>query len=156
MGPFYLVSSPLIKCNCTIIIRKKVFSIIIFSFVLQHCSINVLFCVLPEISEYSRTVIREAGVFVFAEVADMGLVLQWDRGTRTYLTLDQRWKNKVRRGAAVGQVHPHLPHSRPAMAEQGEARCCSDTGAPAPTSRSTSPGRTRKRKVLTMVHQFTH
>ncbi|XP_071530011.1 hemocytin-like isoform X2 [Panulirus ornatus] len=43
----------------------------------------------------TRTVIREAGVFVFAEVTDMGLVLQWDRGTRAYLRLDPMWQGKV-------------------------------------------------------------
>ncbi|KAA0190908.1 hypothetical protein HAZT_HAZT005302, partial [Hyalella azteca] len=44
----------------------------------------------------SRTIIREAGVFVFAEVPDMGLTLQWDRGTRAYLTLSTRWRNMVK------------------------------------------------------------
>nr|XP_045582100.1 uncharacterized protein LOC123745535 [Procambarus clarkii] len=44
----------------------------------------------------TRTIIREAGLFVFAEVTDMGLVLQWDRGTRAYLRLDPVWKGKVR------------------------------------------------------------
>ena len=43
----------------------------------------------------TRTLIREAGIFIFAEVPDMGLVLQWDKGTRTYITLAPTWKNKV-------------------------------------------------------------
>ena len=43
----------------------------------------------------TRTIIREAGVFIFAEVPDMGIVLQWDRGTRAYIILDPMWKNKV-------------------------------------------------------------
>jgi len=32
---------------------------------------------------------------VFAEVFDLGLVLQWDRGTRIYVRADPRWKDKV-------------------------------------------------------------
>jgi hypothetical protein len=32
---------------------------------------------------------------VFAEVFDLGLVLQWDRGTRVYIRADPKWKNKV-------------------------------------------------------------
>lgn len=46
----------------------------------------------------TRTIIREAGVFVFAEVTDMGLVLQWDRGTRAYLRLDTMWQARVSKG----------------------------------------------------------
>ena len=40
--------------------------------------------------------VRQAGVFVFIEVADLGLVLQWDHGTRVYLRLDPKWKGRVR------------------------------------------------------------
>ncbi|XP_071530009.1 uncharacterized protein [Panulirus ornatus] len=50
----------------------------------------------PPTKNMTRTIIREAGVFVFAEVTDMGLVLQWDRGTRAYLRLDPMWQGKVR------------------------------------------------------------
>lgn len=32
---------------------------------------------------------------MFAEVPDMGLVLQWDHGTRAYLRLDPQWQGKV-------------------------------------------------------------
>jgi hypothetical protein len=42
-----------------------------------------------------RITIREAGLFVFAEVFDLGLVLQWDRGTRVYVRADPRWKDRV-------------------------------------------------------------
>nr|XP_045582104.1 hemocytin-like isoform X3 [Procambarus clarkii] len=50
---------------------------------------------LPPSRNLTWTIIREAGVFVFAEVPDMGLVLQWDRGTRAYLRLDPVWRGKV-------------------------------------------------------------
>lgn len=39
---------------------------------------------------------------MFAEVADMNLVLQWDRGTRAYLTLGDRWKGQVSGTGARG------------------------------------------------------
>ncbi len=39
---------------------------------------------------------RSTGVFVFLEVADLGLVLQWDHGTRIYLRLDPKWKGRTR------------------------------------------------------------
>lgn len=51
----------------------------------------------------TRTIIREAGLFVFAEVSDMGLVLQWDRGTRAYLRLDPQWQGKVRTRCGRGE-----------------------------------------------------
>lgn len=44
---------------------------------------------------YCRITIREAGLFVFAEVFDLGLVLQWDRGTRVYVRADPKWKDRV-------------------------------------------------------------
>lgn len=47
---------------------------------------------------------REAGLFVFVEVADLGLVLQWDQGTRIYLRLDPKWKGRVSVGLAALQI----------------------------------------------------
>lgn len=41
--------------------------------------------------------VRDAGLFVFVEVADLGLVLQWDRGTRAYIRLHPKWKGLVSR-----------------------------------------------------------
>lgn len=38
---------------------------------------------------------RQAGLFVFAEVADLGIVLQWDKGTRVILKADPKWKGRV-------------------------------------------------------------
>ncbi|XP_069683352.1 hemocytin isoform X2 [Periplaneta americana] len=43
-----------------------------------------------------RISVREAGLFVFAEVADLGLVLQWDRGTRVYVRMDPKWKDRLK------------------------------------------------------------
>lgn len=39
---------------------------------------------------------RQAGLFIFAEVADLGIVLQWDKGTRVVLKADPKWKGRVR------------------------------------------------------------
>ena len=44
---------------------------------------------------FNRMLVRDAGLFVFVEVADLGLVLQWDRGTRAYIRLDPKWKGFV-------------------------------------------------------------
>lgn len=51
---------------------------------------------LPLGDNLKRIVIREAGIFVFVEVFDLGLVLQWDRGTRIYVKADPKWRNKVK------------------------------------------------------------
>jgi hypothetical protein len=53
--------------------------------------------ILNHISYFSkfRILVREAGLFIFIEVADLGLVLQWDHGTRIYLRLDPKWKGRV-------------------------------------------------------------
>ncbi|XP_046389468.1 hemocytin isoform X2 [Ischnura elegans] len=50
---------------------------------------------LKSVSGLKRIAVREAGLFMFAEVFDLGLVLQWDKGTRLYLKLDPSWKNRV-------------------------------------------------------------
>jgi hypothetical protein len=51
---------------------------------------------IPSYTNLGRITIREAGLFVFAEVFDLGLVLQWDRGTRVYVRADPRWKDKLK------------------------------------------------------------
>ncbi|XP_071447163.1 hemocytin-like [Hetaerina americana] len=51
---------------------------------------------LATVSGLKRISLREAGLFVFAEVFDLGVVLQWDRGTRLYLKIDPSWKNRIR------------------------------------------------------------
>ncbi|XP_063233046.1 hemocytin isoform X2 [Bacillus rossius redtenbacheri] len=50
---------------------------------------------LPSFKELDRITVREAGLFVFAEVYDLGLVVQWDRATRVYIKVDPRWLDKV-------------------------------------------------------------
>ncbi len=36
-----------------------------------------------------------SGVFLVVEMPHIGLLLKWDRGTRVYLRLENRWKGKV-------------------------------------------------------------
>ncbi|CAB3386136.1 Hypothetical predicted protein [Cloeon dipterum] len=51
---------------------------------------------LPHNTKFNRTTFREAGLFVVAEVFDLGLVVHWDKATRIYVHLDPKWKNRVR------------------------------------------------------------
>lgn len=39
--------------------------------------------------------VYRSGIFLTVEVPNIGLLLKWDRGTRVYLKLENRWKNKV-------------------------------------------------------------
>lgn len=39
---------------------------------------------------------RRAGLFVFLDVPDLGLVIQWDEGTRVYVRLDVKWKGRTK------------------------------------------------------------
>lgn len=40
--------------------------------------------------------IRQKGLFVIVEAPDLGLVIQWDKGTRVYVKVDPRWKDRVK------------------------------------------------------------
>ncbi|KAL0131073.1 hypothetical protein PUN28_002574 [Cardiocondyla obscurior] len=44
---------------------------------------------------FKRLLIRTAGLFVFVDVPDLGLVLQWDKGTRVYIRLNPEWKGRT-------------------------------------------------------------
>ncbi|CAH1404838.1 unnamed protein product [Nezara viridula] len=43
-----------------------------------------------------RIKLREAGLFLFAEVFEMGLVVQWDKATRVTVRADPKWKGKMK------------------------------------------------------------
>ncbi|XP_043259225.1 hemocytin isoform X1 [Colletes gigas] len=45
---------------------------------------------------FKRIAMRTAGLFVFVDVPDLGLTVQWDRGTRVYIRLDPRWKGRTK------------------------------------------------------------
>lgn len=51
---------------------------------------------LPKYQLLKRITIREKDLFIIIEAPDMGIVIHWDKGTRVYVKLDPRWKNKVR------------------------------------------------------------
>lgn len=42
-----------------------------------------------------RLTVREKGLYVIVEAADLGFVVHWDKGTRVYVKVDPRWKNRV-------------------------------------------------------------
>ena len=44
---------------------------------------------------FLRILIREAGLFIYADVPDLGIVLQWDKGTTVILRVDPKWKTLV-------------------------------------------------------------
>ncbi|KAF6208903.1 hypothetical protein GE061_014645, partial [Apolygus lucorum] len=44
----------------------------------------------------TRILRRDVGMFTFAEVPDLGIVLQWDKGTRISVRLDPKWRGKVK------------------------------------------------------------
>lgn len=43
----------------------------------------------------NRIKIHRAGVFVVVEIAELGIMVKWDRGTRIYVKLSNKWKNNV-------------------------------------------------------------
>lgn len=43
----------------------------------------------------NRIVTYRSGIFLVVEIAHIGFLLKWDRGTRVYLKLENRWKGKV-------------------------------------------------------------
>lgn len=45
---------------------------------------------------FKRIIIRRSGLFIFLDVPDLGLVLQWDQGTRVYVILDPKWKTHTK------------------------------------------------------------
>ncbi|XP_043601962.1 hemocytin isoform X2 [Bombus pyrosoma] len=45
---------------------------------------------------FKRISMREAGLFVFIDVPDMGLTVQWDKGTRVYVRLEPSWKGRTK------------------------------------------------------------
>ncbi|GIY74796.1 hemocytin [Caerostris extrusa] len=49
---------------------------------------------LPKMSLSSRFVVLESGLFVLV-YTDVGVTIRWDKGTRIYVTLDPKWRNRV-------------------------------------------------------------
>lgn len=44
---------------------------------------------------FKRLSMRLTDLFVFVDVPDLGLVLQWDKGTRVYIRLNPEWKGRT-------------------------------------------------------------
>jgi von Willebrand factor len=47
------------------------------------------------VEPWRRILTYRSGVFLVVELPHIGVHLKWDRGTRVYLKLDNRWKGKV-------------------------------------------------------------
>nr|CAH7739498.1 unnamed protein product [Callosobruchus chinensis] len=52
--------------------------------------------VVPKYTTYKHVVVREKGLYVIVEAPDLGLVIHWDKGTRVYVKVDPRWKDKTK------------------------------------------------------------
>ncbi|XP_050302983.1 hemocytin [Anthonomus grandis grandis] len=50
----------------------------------------------PRLINKKHITLREKGIFVILEAPDLGLVVHWDKGTRVYVKIDPRWKNKIK------------------------------------------------------------
>ncbi|XP_066254573.1 hemocytin [Euwallacea similis] len=51
---------------------------------------------IPRLVSKKLITIREKGVFVIMEAPDLGLLVHWDKGTRVYVKVDPRWKEKIK------------------------------------------------------------
>lgn len=49
---------------------------------------------LPKTSRNSRFMVVQSGLFVMV-YTDIGISLQWDRGTRIYVIVEPRWSGRV-------------------------------------------------------------
>ncbi|CAG9772868.1 unnamed protein product [Ceutorhynchus assimilis] len=50
----------------------------------------------PRFATKKHMTIRERGIFVIVEAPDLGLLVHWDKGTRVYVKVDPRWKEKIK------------------------------------------------------------
>lgn len=63
-----------------------------FTFYFLSFSVND---VTPSVGKLNKLSIHRAGIFIVVEAPGMGLQVKWDRGTRAYVKLGIRWKNRV-------------------------------------------------------------
>ena len=50
----------------------------------------------PNLKIFKRFTVRNRDLFLIVEAADIGIIVHWDKGTRVYVKVDPRWKNKVK------------------------------------------------------------
>lgn len=46
-------------------------------------------------AQTNKLAVHRAGIFIVVEAPGLGLQVKWDRGTRVYVKLDTKWKNRV-------------------------------------------------------------
>lgn len=50
---------------------------------------------MPYARKYKNFNVRNSDLYVIIEATTLGLIVQWDRGTRVYIKLQPKWKNRV-------------------------------------------------------------
>lgn len=50
---------------------------------------------LPKPKTLNTLTVREIGLYAIVEAPYLGLAVRWDKGTRVYVRLNPKWKNKV-------------------------------------------------------------
>lgn len=50
----------------------------------------------PQPGKLQKILIHKSGIFVILEIPSLDVQIKWDRGTRVYVKLDDRWMNKVK------------------------------------------------------------
>ncbi|XP_046603352.1 hemocytin isoform X1 [Neodiprion virginianus] len=89
------ISTLNVPCGTTGVTCSKSISLLVGTGVDQETVTLTKGKELPKES-YKRIAIRRAGLFVFLDVPDLGLVLQWDEGTRVYLRLNPKWRSRTK------------------------------------------------------------
>ncbi|EFA10333.2 hemocytin [Tribolium castaneum] len=51
---------------------------------------------LPDLAPLKHITVHQKGLFVITEAPDLGLTIKWDKGTRVYVKIDPRWKERVK------------------------------------------------------------
>lgn len=54
-------------------------------------------------ARHRRIALRHLGLSIAVEVADLGLVVTWDRGNRVTVRLRPQWSNRVRSGWSLAR-----------------------------------------------------
>lgn len=49
-----------------------------------------------ELDHYQKLNVREVGMYVFVELSQIGVTIQWDKGTRVSVIISPKWKHKVK------------------------------------------------------------
>eukprot|EP00095_Tigriopus_kingsejongensis_P005171 maker-scaffold237_size242172-snap-gene-1.26 protein:Tk05171 transcript:maker-scaffold237_size242172-snap-gene-1.26-mRNA-1 annotation:"Hemocytin" len=82
---------------------------------------------LPEPGSPKRIILRNAGLFTFVEVFDLGLVLQWDGSNRLYVRLRPSWSGRAQGLCGNGDTNDENDFKTPIGIVEGTARAFGDS-----------------------------